>query len=168
MIANAVQWILGAILILSSLGVVFARKPVYAALSFLMTLFTLSVLYLQLHAQFIAVMQILVYAGAILVIFMYVIILFQDAYQHIKHHKMRSSPILLILAGASFFCTLVLLGKHFIDLPKAQETLPDDFGTVQGIGKLLYIDFFFPFEAIILLFLVAIIGALYVGKKEGT
>ncbi len=121
MIANAVQWILGAILILSSLGVVFARKPVYAALSFLMTLFTLSVLYLQIACAVYCCHAILVYAGAILVIFMYVIILFQDAYQHIKHHKMRSSPILLILAGASFFCALVLLGKHFIDLPKAQK-----------------------------------------------
>lgn len=167
MFTNSVQWVLGLILVLSSLGVVLARKPVHASISFLLTLLTLATIYLQLEAQFIAVMQILVYAGAILVIFMYVLVLFQDAHVQISRYEPESSPWLLYGACAAFLILLVWLGKQFIGLPETNQQLSKGFGTVQTLGKALYIDFFFPFEAVILLFLVALVGALYIGKREG-
>jgi NADH-quinone oxidoreductase subunit J len=159
------QWILGCILVFSSLGVILARKPVHASLFFLLTLIVLSVIYLQLSAQFIAVMQVLVYAGAILVIFVYVIVLFQDAHQQIARYEAKSVPLLLIIAAGAFLLTLVFLGKQLIHLPPAKEDLPQGFGTVESLGQSLYVDFFFPFEAVILLFLIAVIGAFYIGKK---
>jgi len=162
---NPVQWILGSILVLASLGVILARKPVHASLSFLLSLLALAALYLQLSAQFIAVMQVLVYAGAILVIFMFVIVLFQDAYQQIAHEEAKSAPIWLFSAASLFLLGMIFLGTQLVSTIPSTETLPTDFGTVQSLGQALYIDFFFPFEAVILLFLVAIIGALYIGKK---
>lgn len=164
--ANAVQWILGVILIFSSLGVILAPKPVYAGLSFLLTLLTLSLVYLQLSAQFIAVMQILVYAGAILVIFMFVIVLFQDAHKQIADIKAESAKALLISAAAAFLLALILLGYRLMHIPPSEQNLPNGYGTVQSLGQALYVDFFFPFEAVILIFLIAVIGALYIGKKE--
>lgn len=166
MIPSVAQGIFGSLLVLSSLGVILATKPVYSALSFLLTLLTLAVLYLELSAQFIAVMQILVYAGAILVIFMFVIVLFQDAHQQIAQFQPKSPPLLLLGAAAAFVISLLYLGRKFYDLPPATENIPADFGTVQELGKALYIDFFFPFEAVTLLFLVAVIGALYIGRKS--
>ncbi len=163
---NAVQWILGCILILSSLGVLLARKPVHACLSFLLTLFTLAVIYLQLFAQFIAVMQVLVYAGAILVIFMFVIILFQDAHLQISSYKAQSLWPFLFVAGAGFVAILAYLGQQLVTLPLAKEKLPEGYGTVQSLGQAIYLDYFFPFEAVILLFLVAIVGSIYVARKE--
>lgn len=160
-----VQLILGLLLILSSLGVICARKPVHSALSFLFGLLVLSVLYLQLSAQFIAVMQVLVYAGAILVIFMFVIVLFQDAYMRIGLNEANSSPILLSVAIAVFLGALVVMASQLVGLGALNRSLPEAYGTVQSLGQALYIDFFFPFEAVILLFLVAVIGALYIGKK---
>lgn len=163
--ATTAQWILGIVLVLSSLGVILARKPVHASLSFLLTLLTLAALYLQLSAEFIAVIQILVYAGAILVIFMFVIVLFQDAHQKMAFLKPKNSYWWLISVAAAFVLAFVFLGSRLLGLiPKSSE-LPADFGTVQAIGQALYIDFFFPFEAIILLFLIALVGALYIGKK---
>ncbi len=141
------------------------RKPVHASLCFLLTLLTLAVVYLQLSAQFIAVMQVLVYAGAILVIFMFVIVLFQDAYQQIARIPAKSASLLLLGAGAAFLLVLVFLGQKMVGIPPNPEGLPDNFGTVQGLGQALYIDFFFPFEAVILLFLIAVIGALYIARK---
>lgn len=164
--ATIAQWILGAILLLSSLGVILLRKPVHASLSFLLTLLTLATLYLQLSAEFIAVIQILVYAGAILVIFMFVIVLFQDAYLKLEEDQPKSSKLLLSIAGVAFVLAFAFLGNRLIGLVSIPEELPVDFGTVQGIGKSLYIDFFFPFEAIVMVFLVAIVGALYIGKKH--
>lgn len=165
---NISEWIIGALLILASLGVILARKPVYSSLSFLATLMMLATLYAQLSAQFIAVMQILIYAGAILVIFMFVIVLFQDAHSQIEKNEAQSSRKFLILAAAAFLMTLIFLGRQFIGLPIGPENLPEGYGTVQNLGRDLYLDFFFPFEAIILLFLIALVGALYTGKRERT
>ena len=164
--ATPVQWFLGILLIISSLGVILTPKPVQACLSFLLTLLTLAALYLQLSAEFIAVMQVLVYAGAILVLFMFVIILFQDAHQQIDSLRAKSAPVLLFVAAFSFVLLLGVLGSRLLGISNAQAPPENGFGTVESLGRALYIDFFFPFEAVILLFLVAVIGALYIGKKE--
>lgn len=166
MSVSIAQGVLGAVLILSSIGVIAARKPVYSGLSFLLTLLSLSALYLQLQAPFIAVMQVLVYAGAILVIFMFVIILFQDAHYQIKHFKAGSSRFLIGAAAVLLLVTFLALAGSIIHLTSSPEPLPLYYGTVQSLGRALYIDFFFPFEAVILIFLSAIVGALYMGKKE--
>src|SRR5215475_9177914 len=115
-LTNILEFIFGAILIFSSLGVILARKPVYSSLSFLVTLLALAALYLQLSAQFISVMQVLVYAGAILVIFMFVIILFQDAHQQISRYEPQSKPQFLFIAASAFLISLVFLGKRLFDL----------------------------------------------------
>lgn len=163
---SPIQWILGTLLIASSLGVILLRKPIYASLSFLATLLVLAAFYLQLEAPFMAVMQIIVYAGAILVIFMFVIVLFQDAHEQIKRFAANSSLPFLIAAGLSFLVATFYFASQLIGLGEAVTTLPKDYGTVQLIGQQLYVDFFFPFEAVILIFLIAIVGALYIGKKE--
>ena len=163
---SALQYIIATLLILSSLGVILVKKPVHAALCFLLTLLMLATLYLELHAQFISVMQIIVYAGAILVIFVFVIVLFQDAHLQISEYPSRSSKVLRILAMVSFALMMAFLGSYFVHLPNATDQIGKDFGTVQNIGQNLYLHFFFPFEAITLLFLVAGVGALYIAKKE--
>lgn len=164
---HPLQLILGIILILSSLGVILAKKPVHSCLAFLLTLLTLATLYLQESAQFIAVMQILVYAGGILVIFMFVMVLFQDAHSYIVKFKPQSKTVLLLFAGFSFVIAVTLLAKDFGGhQPLIEPKIDNDYGSVQTIGKLLYLDFFFPFEVVVLLFLVASIGALYIGKKD--
>lgn len=160
------QWILGALLIFSSLGVILVRKPVHASLSFLLTLLTLAALYLQQSAQFIAVMQVLVYAGAILVIFMFVIVLFQDAHIQIEKNSPNSSSFLLIPVAGIFVLALLWLGRQLIEIKHPPRILPKDYGSVEALGNALYIDFFLPFEIVILLFLIALVGTLYIAKKE--
>lgn len=164
--ANTLQLVLGSILILASIGVITVRKPVYASLCFLLTLMMLAALYLELSAEFIAVMQVLVYAGAILVIFMFVIVLFQDAHQQIVKFEANSKPLLLVVAGVLLLTAFVFFGQRVIGLAPLSTQTPEGFGTVQALGEALYVDFFFPFEAVILLFLVAVIGAHYIGKKR--
>lgn len=158
------QYVLTLLLILFSLGVIQTKKPVYSALCFLGTLITLSAYYLELSAEFIATMQILVYAGAILVVFMFVLILFQDAYVKIYDKPANSSPVLLISAGASFLIALGILTYQLMGI-KSGGTLPPGFGEAEYLGKTLYIDFFFPFEAVVMIFLIACVGALYIGRK---
>lgn len=138
----------------------------YSSLSFLLSLMVLATFYLQLSAQFIAVMQVLVYAGAILVIFVFVMVLFQDAHRQIAFFKPQSNLFLLSFAFTAFVLVMVVFGIQLAELTPPKESLPKGYGTVQALGEALYLDFFFPFEAVTLLFLVAIIGALYIAKKE--
>ena len=156
--------LLGIVLILSSLGVILARQPVHACLSFLLTLLSLAALYLQLSAEFIAIMQVLVYAGAILVIFMFVIVLFQDAHIQIERFESKSFKPLLLVAAVAFLLAVLLLAKNLVTSAHTNP-VSQGFGTVEALGLALYVDFFFPFEAITLLFLVAGVGALYIGRK---
>lgn len=160
-----VEIVFGFLLILSSIGVVLAKKPIYASLSFLVTLLTLAVLYLVLSAEFIAVMQVLVYAGAILVIFMFVIVLFQDAHQQIVLYKAKSSPLLLAVGALSLIGAFIFFGMQLDGLIPLKREIPTNFGDVEPLGFLLYVDFFFPFEALILIFLIAIVGSIYIARR---
>lgn len=159
------QWILGFIIIASSLGVILTKKPVHSSLFFLLSLLALAALYIQISAEFIGVMQILIYAGAILVLFMFVIVLFQDAHNQIERFKPKSSTWFLLICGLAFLLSLKAIWIRLIGLSSSEGPLPDGFGSVESLGKALYVDFFFPFEAVILLFLIAVVGALYIGKK---
>ncbi len=163
---HPIQLILSVLLILSSLGVILAKKPVHSCLYFLLTLLILAAVYLELSAQFIAVMQILVYAGAILVTFMFVMVLFQDAYKKIAMTHAKSSLVLLLAAAFSLAVAFLFFGRQLDTFAPATHSLSADFGKVESLGMLLYTDFFFPFEAMLLIFLIASIGALYIGRKE--
>lgn len=162
---SLIQWILGTLLIASSLGVITTKKPVHSSLYFLFALMMLALYYLQLSAELIAVMQILVYAGAILVIFMFVIVLFQDAHEQVERFSPKSKTALLLLSAGLFVVALLIIGKDLVGLRESKIPLPQGFGMVEPLGKALYLDFFFPFEAVTLLFLVAVVGALFIGKK---
>jgi NADH-quinone oxidoreductase subunit J len=111
-------------------------------------------------------MQILVYAGAILVIFMFVMVLFQDAHAQIDRFPPNSSKVILSVSVATFILSVILLGLKLFHYTPAQLANPPNFGSVESLGMALYIDYFFPFEAIILLFLVAIIGAFFIARRE--
>lgn len=163
--SSPVEWMLAFILFFSSLGTILLRHPVHACLSFLLTLFALAAFYVQLSAQFIGVMQVLVYAGAIMVIFMFVIVLFQDAHAQIERLPAQSSRLLIAGAVLAIILGVGVLGEAFLGFQPSNLMLPDDYGTAQSLGRELYRSFFFPFEAIIVLFLVAIMGALYIARR---
>lgn len=160
-----VHAILGFFLIAGALGVVCFSQPVHSGLSFLLSLLSLAVIYIDLHAPFIGVMQVMIYAGAILVTFMFIIVLFQDAHRGIEKHKPFTPTSIVVAALAALVSALSYLGGKLYqhELPRAA---PDaDYGSVRGLGFEIYTDFFFPFEAVVVMFLVALVGALYIGKK---
>ena len=154
------------LLTLSASGVLYLRNPVHACLAFLVTLLTISALYVQMQAPFLAVIQVMIYAGAILVIFMFAIVLFQDAHRSIGHYRTRVPAWAMYLTGGLFGAALLAMGLAFREISWKQATLPQQFGSLESIGRTLYWDYFFPFEIILLIFIVAIVGALYMGKKE--
>jgi NADH-quinone oxidoreductase subunit J len=153
---------LASVIILSALGILITEKPVHACLYFLLTLLGLATLYFRLEAPFIAAMQVLIYAGAILVIFMFVVVLFQDAHVAIDKTPAKTNQTIAGLIAGVFTAIMIFF---FSLQPMERKPLAADFSTVESLGTALYSDFFFPFEVAGLLFLVAMIGAVYIGKK---
>lgn len=163
--AVILEAILGLVLFLASLGVILAKKPVYSCLFFLLALLTLATLYIELFTEFIGLLQILVYGGAILVLFMFVIVLFQDAHEQIVNLPSLSSFPLLLLGGISLIAAFSYFSYRIFGFVNEREEVKEGFGSIHSIGKALYLDYFFPFEVASLMILVALIGALYIGRK---
>lgn len=150
----------GAVAVAAALGLLFARNAVYAALFLVLNMFALAVLYLALGAPFIAMVQITVYAGAIMVLFLFVIMLLGA-----EQLKEDGGPIawqrpLALLLG------LVLLGElaYFVFAAATGQARllppPEDFGTPHAVGQTLFQQYLLPFEVTSVLLLVAMVGAI--------
>jgi NADH-quinone oxidoreductase subunit J len=155
---------LAALSILSALGMVFSRNPVHSVLYLIFTFFCIAGQYILLNAQFLAVVHIIVYAGAIMVLFLFVLMLLNLN----KDTEPQKSTIWRITAGIAAGMLLVTLvgalrGGIQLAVPEASNT---QVGLVENLGKVLFTDFVVPFEIAGILFLAAMVGAVLVGKRD--
>jgi NADH-quinone oxidoreductase subunit J len=161
---QALFWIFAVPLIMSAAGVVAARNPVYAAMSLVSAFFWLAGIYVLLTAHLLAFVQIIVYAGAIMVLFLFVVMLLSLTDAELGLEKITALKWVGI-AGA--IGVLVLVVSAFAQSgPRAMAVVGEDFGTVRSVGKILFTQYLLPFEATSLLLLVAIVGAVVVAKEK--
>ncbi len=163
-------YIFAALSILGGLGVLFLRNPIHCALSLVGTFFCLGSIYVMLNAEFVAVIQVLVYAGAIMVLFLFVLMLLSSKTSDQNTNKW---PIGKILAGLLSFGIFVKIASLFTmgDLqlgPKGAYPLEvvEEVGSISLIGRLLFTDYILSFEIIAILLLVAVIGAVVIAKRR--
>lgn len=156
--------IFALIAVASALNILLQRNPLYSALSLIGTLLSLSALYLTVRAQFIAVIQIVVYAGAIMVLFIFVIMLLNVPKDQPQIEKQRGLRYLAIpFAG-------LLIAEIFSVLRLPARTLPPEsaaVGTTWSIGTALFTDYLLPFEVTSVLILMAVVGAMVLARREG-
>ncbi len=155
-----------AVLALFSAGtVVFQRNPVVCALALAFNLIAIAGFYLLLNAQFLALMQVTVYAGAIMVLILFVLMVLNlpaEARQHKSGFFQTTLAPIFALATAGILGWSVVRGSE----PMEFGPTSSDFGTVASVGHELFSRFFYPFEAISLLLIVAMIGAVLLAKKR--
>jgi len=153
---------LGAVV--SAVVMVMSRRPVHCAVAFLGTLVGLAGLYLMLIAQFIAILQIIIYAGAILVLFLFVIMLLHAHSGEGAVEKLRfQRPLGLILALMLFFgVSLVFLGSGLGE----EAPPPEGMGTAEAVGTALFERFVLPFEVASIILLAGILGAVVLAKRR--
>ena len=151
-----------AILILASLAVVLARNPLYNVLSLVVVIFSLSSLFVLLEAFFVAVILLMVYAGAVLVLFLFVVMclnLNASTFTNLQQGRFR---LLGWIAGLTFLSGFLLALKSFIG---AQTLAPSSMrGTIETIGRILFTEYLLPFELTSLLLLIAIFGIVSLAK----
>jgi len=148
--------------VVAAAGVIAARSPIYSAMSLVGTFFCLAGIYVLLLAHTIAVLQVLVYAGAIMVLFLFVIMLLSLG-EAVAPSRVTFPRVVGGIASAGLFAALVIAARPFLPLGGQP---PPSFGTLQSIGAQLYTQWLAPFEAVSLLLLVAMVGAVVVAKSR--
>lgn len=158
--------IFAAVGVISALLVVTGRNPIISALWLIVNFFCLSGLYLTLHAQFVAVIQILVYAGAVMVLFVFVIMLLNLGDEQRLRDAFSWKKV--IAAGLGFGVFMELIYAFMIQGQQYpfDELKAANIGTVEYIGSQLFTTFLFPFEITSLLLTAAIICAVVLAKKK--
>ena len=127
--------------------------------------FAISGHYLLLNAQFLAIVNIIVYAGAIMVLFLYVLML-MDLKKETEPKKNRWLKLAGAVAGGSLLLVLIAALKKADLANQFAETRTGDIGLIENLGKVLFNDYVVPFEISSILFLSAMVGAVVIGKKE--
>ena len=151
-------------LIVVAAMVILHPNPVYSALFLVLTLFLLAVYFLFLDAHMIAALQIIVYAGAIMVLFLFVIMLL-NLQRESHENPRRGLRIAATVGGALLIAELVLL-LYRTPNGAGQPPLPEGYGTVLALSERLFTDFLLPFEITSVLLLVAVVGAVVLAKRQ--
>ena len=158
-------YFVAAIAIGSAIFVVLNRNAVYSAISLVLCFFSLAVIYLLLEAYFIAVLEIFIYAGAIMVLFLFVIMLLnlgrEKALEHFMYLQRGLSIFLVVLFFLGVFL-LLLNDTSVLHQPEGRFAA----GGVYSLGEALFTKYLLPFEVASLLLLVALIGTVYLAKKK--
>jgi NADH-quinone oxidoreductase subunit J len=163
-LAIAIFVVAAALAVAGGFGVILSRQPIRSVLSLVVTMLALSVLFLLLSAQFVFVVQIIVYAGAVMVLFLFIIALLGPARESTRG-RLRFQPWLSALFALAF---LVLMWTMLqgISYRQPESTDMSIFGTVQSIAVGLFTTYLYPFELTSVLLLVAAIGAIYLSRRS--
>lgn len=164
-IAQILFWVLSVVAIFSALMVITSKNPVYSVLWLIVTFFAISGHYILLNAQFLAIVNIIVYAGAIMVLFLFVIML-MNLNKETEPQKNRWLKMAGAVAGG---CLLLVMVAALKDTGiKQQQAWVNEgsIGLIKNLGKELFTTYVVPFEISSVLFLSAMVGAVVIGKKE--
>ncbi len=157
-------FLLSAMAIASALFVVFYRNPVYNVLALIITFFSIAGHYFLLNTPFLAAVHIIVYAGAIMVLFLYTIMM-MNLNTESEPDKPMLSKIAATISGGVLMIVLIASVRSAADL-KIPNGINEDIGTIEKLGNILYTTYAVPFEISAILFLAGMVGAVMLGKKE--
>ena len=162
-ITEILFWTLSVLALFSAVMMVSSKNPVYSVLWLIVTFFTISGHYILLNAQFLAVVNIIVYAGAIMVLFLFVIMLMNLS----KDTEPQKNKWLKLAGGVAGGCLLLVMIAALRNTEKNMTELgTGDIGLIQNLGKVLFNEFVVPFEISSILFLSAMVGAVVLGKRD--
>lgn len=149
--------------VIGSLGVVLSRNPVRGALWLVTTLFSVAVLFILLDAHLLAALEVLVYAGAVMVLFLFVIMLLNLREEELGP---RRFTLIKFFGVAGMVYTGWLLAVPMWAAGRVPGPAPDTFGTVEGVGRVIFTNYLLPFELTSVLLLAAVVGAVVLAKRK--
>jgi NADH-quinone oxidoreductase subunit J len=167
MLVNVLFYGFAVLAVLGAVGLILFRHPMNGAMSFIVTLISLAGLYAMLSAKLIFALQLIVYAGAIMSLIVFIIMFLNIQAEDLPREEMK---LVNILVGVVLVSPVALfLGKIINSLPNiAADLVGNDFGGVKPVGLVLYRDWLVPFEIVSILLLVSLVGAVVLAGKRGT
>ncbi|NAW51156.1 NADH-quinone oxidoreductase subunit J [Elizabethkingia argentiflava] len=150
--------------LVSAIYMVFAKNPLYSILSLIITFFSIAGMYILLNAQFLGIVQIIVYAGAIMVLFLYILMMLNLKSKDESYKKGYMKFIGILSAG--LLLTGLLGAYRGVQGSALLPTSDQGVGLTQNLGKLLFKEYVLPFELASVLILASIISAVLIGKKD--
>jgi NADH-quinone oxidoreductase subunit J len=163
-IAQILFWFLSALALLGAIGVIASKNPIYSVLCLIIVFFAISGHYILMNAQFLGIVNIIVYAGAIMVLFLFVIMLMNlnAETEPVKNFYMKLAGV---IAGLMLMIVFVAALSHS-DTTNTVIRAGTSVGLTESLGKALFNKYVVPFEISSVLFLSAMIGAILIGKKD--
>lgn len=152
--------VFAAILVIAALRVITARNPVHAVLFLVLSFFTASMIWVLLRAEFLAIALVLVYVGAVMVLFLFVVMMLDINLDKIREGFTAYLPLGLTIGAVMALEMSFVLFKVFLVADAAVPALPANYSNTKEIGKVLYTEYAFPFEIAALVLLVAIVAAI--------
>jgi NADH-quinone oxidoreductase subunit J len=157
---------LAGIAVAAAVAMLFSRNAVYAALFLVINFLTIAAIYLLLHAAFIAAVQVSVYAGAIMVLFLFVIMLLGAEKVETSTKELWQRPAALALAAILMIELAYAILRPEGAVEKVLTAVPEGFGSPETVGRVLYSRYLLPFEAISILLLVSMVGAIIITRDD--
>lgn len=151
--------------LLSGIMTISVKNPVHSVLYLILTFFTLSAHYLLLNAQFLALVNIIVYAGAIMVLFLFVIMFLNLRQDDIEQKNLLTKVSATIIGGLLLVILVGVASKATMQANQSNE-MNSQVGMIENLGKVLFKEYLLPFELVSVLFFVALVGAVMLGKRE--
>lgn len=159
---DIIFYFFSAVVIASALGVITARNPVYSALLLVLAFVTCAGLWLLLEAEFLAITLVLVYVGAVMVLFLFVVMMLDINLERLREGFWKWFPFGALVALVMVAeIAMIMLGNHFgLEEMPAPEAKPADYSNTKELGRLLYTEYVYAFELAAVLLLVAMVSAI--------
>jgi NADH-quinone oxidoreductase subunit J len=168
MLVQGLFWFFSAILVISALGVITSRNPVHSALSLVVCFITSAAIWLLIEAEFLAVVLVLVYVGAVMVLFLFVVMMLDINVESLRGGFTRYAWLGWITAAVVIVEIIgVITAKSMgVDVTKGAAPLPADYSNTRELGTVLYTKYAYPFELAAVLLLVAIVAAIALTMRK--
>jgi NADH-quinone oxidoreductase subunit J len=158
-------FIVAFLAIASAVYFVFAKNPMYAILSLIVTMFSIAGMYILLNAQFLGIVQIIVYTGAIMVLFLYILMML-NLNKEDESKKDNFPKFIGIFSVCILFVGMLGAYKGLSGKTVAEGNIDYSVGLTKNLGRLLFNEYVLPFELASILILAGIVGAVLIGKKD--
>jgi NADH-quinone oxidoreductase subunit J len=158
MFEAVVFYVFGAVLLISGIAVITARNPVHGALFLVLSFFTAAALWLLLQAEFLAIALVVVYVGAVMVLFLFVVMMLDINFERVREGFWRNLPLALVVGGVMVWEMITILAFRIWGVEPKQ--LPAGYSNTKELGRILYTDYAYAFEVAAVILLVAIIAAI--------
>lgn len=170
MLTEVLFYVFAAVLLVSALGVIMSKNPVYSALYLVLSFVTSAFLWMLIEAEFLAIVLVLVYVGAVMVLFLFVVMMLDINVEELRRGFTRYAPLgVIVTVVVGVEVVGVVVAKRFgLDVTKGAAPLPADYSNTGELGTLLYTKYLYAFEIAAVILLIAIVAAISLTMRKRT